>query len=307
MGVKMRARRKQKIKRYAWCYIMFLPVFLYLVVFKFYPLISQFVLASVDYNFGKGIFGSEFVGLYHYKQMFSSVDFLQVVYNTLAISFLKIVFGFFPPIILAIFLNDLWSSRFRRVSQTVVYLPYFLSWVIVYGISYAFISPGVGIINDWIVQLGGRPIDFLIDQSWFKPIIVITHMWKSTGWGTIIYLAALSGVDVELYEAANIDGANVWQRLLHITLPSIKPVVVFVLTLSLGNILAAGFEQVFLFQTTATLTVADTLETWAYRRGLVDMEYSFSSAVSVLQSVVGLGLVLLANKLSNKYAETGIW
>ena len=297
----------RKIKLYKWCYAMFLPVFAYLVVFRYWPLFSQFFLACVDYNLGKGIFGSKFIGLSNFQRMFATRNFWNIVANTVAIAALKIVWGFLPPIILAIFLNDMRSRRYRRVSQTIVYIPHFLSWIIVYGVAYAFLSQGFGILNDWIESFGMGRQNFLVSVNAFRPIITITHLWKTTGWGTIIYLAALSGVDVALYEAASIDGANVWQRLRHITLPSIKPVVVFVLTLSLGSILTSGFEQVLLFQTTATFSVSDTLETWTYRRGLIDMEFSFATAVGLIQSLVGLFMVLISNVLSKKFANTGIW
>ena len=304
------ARRKsriRKIKLYRWCYVMFLPVLAYLLVFRYWPLISQFVLACVDYNLGKGIFGSKFVGLANFQRMFTSRNFWNIVWNTVAIAGLKILWGFLPPIVLAVFLNDMLSRRYRKISQTIVYIPHFLSWIIVYGVAYAFLSQGFGILNDWLEFFGLKRQNFLVSSGAFRSIIVITHLWKTMGWGTIIYLAALSGVDVALYEAASIDGANVWQRLRHITLPSIKPVVVFVLTLSLGSILTSGFEQVLLFQTTATYSVSDTLETWTYRRGLIDMEFSFATAVGLVQSIVGLVMVLTSNVLSKKFANTGIW
>ena len=296
-----------RIKIYKWCYIMFLPVLAYLLVFRYWPLISQFVLACVNYNFGKGIFGSDFVGLKNFQQMLAARNFWNIVGNTFAIAVLKIIWGFLPPILLAIFLNDMRSRHYRRISQTLVYIPHFLSWIIVYGVAYAFLSPGFGILNEWLAFFGISKQNFLVSVDAFRPIIVVTHLWKTVGWGTIIYLAALSGVDVSLYEAASIDGANVPQRLWHITLPGIKPVVVFVLTLSLGSILSAGFEHVLLFQTTATYAVSDTLETWTYRRGLIDMEYSFATAVGLVQSVIGFALVLASNVLSKKFANTGIW
>lgn len=295
------------MKQFKWCYVMFLPVLAYLIIFKYLPLISQFMLACVDYNLGRGIFGSEFVGFVNFQKMFETRNFWNIVRNTVVIAVLKISIGFAPPIILAIFLNDMRSFVFRKISQTIVYIPYFLSWIIVYGITYAFISPGFGILNSWLSQMGLPTQNFLTQKSAFRPIIVITYLWKTVGWGTIIYLAALAGVDVELYEAASIDGANVWQRLWHITLPGIKSVVVFVLTLSLGRILSSDFEQILLFQTTATYSVSDTLETWTYRRGLVEMEFSFATAVGLVQSLVGFIMVMLSNFLAKKYAGTGIW
>ena len=297
----------RRMKPYGWCYVMFLPVFAYLVIFRYWPLISQFMLSMVDYSFAKGIFGSDFIGLTNFQRMIESRAFYNVFMNTLIIAALRIFFSFFPPILLAIFINDVSSRIFRKVTQTIVYIPHFLSWIIVYGIAYAFLSPGIGIINGWLKDMGKETVAFFTDVNWFRPIVILTFLWKTSGWGTIIYLASLSGISVELYEAANIDGANVWQRLMHITLPGMKPVIVFVLTLNMGSILASGFEQILLFQTTATYAVSDTLETWTYRRGLINMEFSFAATVGLMQSLIGFFMVYVTNKLARKYADSGIY
>lgn len=296
-----------RIKRYKYCYLMLIPLLVFLAIFRYTPMINQFLLAFKDYRFADGIISSPWVGFEHFRRMFDSVSFFQVLWNTFIISILKIIWSFWPPIVLALMLNELRSKRFRSVSQTILYLPHFLSWVIVYGIAYAFLSPGFGIINDWIAFLGGEKVDLITSVSAFRPTIIISLLWKEIGWGTIIYLAALAGVDPELYDAASIDGANVWQRIWHITLPGIKPIIVFVFTLTMGSLLSAGFEQIYLFQTSATYSVSDTLETWVYRRGLQDMEYSFATAVGIFQGVVGLVLILVSNKLANKFADGGIW
>ena len=298
---------KRLIIKYRDCYIMLIPVLAAVIVFRYIPIVSQFFLATSDYRFIDGILGSPKVGLKHFMHAFSSIDFPVVLKNTVIIATLRLATGFLPPIVLAIALNDFFHKRFARFSQTIVYLPHFLSWVIVYGIAYAFLSPGFGIINYWREFFGLADINMLIDEKYFRGIIIVTGLWKELGWSCIIYLAALSGIDPELYEAANIDGASVWRRILHITLPGIKPVVVFVLTLSMGSLIQSGFEQIFLFQKTANLRVSDTIETWVYRRGLVDLEYSFATAVGIFQSVVGLALVLASNKLAKRFTGSGIW
>lgn len=297
----------RSLKRFYPLYFLFLPVFAFLILFKYVPIVNQFVLALKDYRYIDGIWGSPWAGLTHFEKVFSSRDFPIIVRNTLAISLLRLFWGFAPPILLAIFLNDLRSTLYRRVSQTIVYLPHFLSWVIVYGIAYVFISPGFGLINTWLNALGLPSVDLVTSSEWFRTIIVSTGLWRELGWSTIIYLAALSGVDPELYKAASIDGANVFRRLWHVTLPGIRPIIVFVLILNMGSIMTTGFEQIFLFQTSANYDVSDVIETWVYRRGLIDLDFSLATAVGIFQAVIGLFTILAANFLARKYTGTGIW
>ena len=296
-----------RAKQYKLCYLMLIPLVVFLAIFRYYPMISQFAIAFTNYRFVDGIWGSPWVGLAHFQRMFDSATFYRVVWNTFYIAVLRIAWGFWPPIILAIIINELRSKLFRSFGQTILYLPHFLSWVVVYGIAFAFMSPGFGIINNWLEMFGFDRVDLMMSVDAFRPTIIITHLWKNMGWGTIIYLAALAGIDQELYNAAAIDGANVWQRIWYITLPSLKGVIVFVLTLTMGSLLAAGFEQILLFQNAATFQVSDVIETWVFRRGLQGMEYSFATAVSIFQGIIGLILIMTANKIANKLAGTGIW
>ena len=297
----------RKMVRLRALYAMALPVLACFVVLKYWPMLLQFVVALKDYQLGRGIFGSRWVGLRNFVQVFNTTDFLAVLGNTVEISLLRLVFGFFPPLILAILLHDLWSKRFRRVAQTLIYIPHFFSWVIIYGLAYSIFAPGSGMINKLLVSLGSQRIDFLTSPLWFRPLIIGTALFKELGWGTIIYLAALSSIDPQLYEAAAIDGAGPIKRLIHITIPSIQDVIIFLLMIALGFILHAGGEQILLFLSGPTMRVGDIIDTWVYRHGLVNMEFSFATAVGLFQSLFGMVLIIAANYLARRYAGRGLW
>jgi putative aldouronate transport system permease protein len=308
-GNERAARRRhllKEIRRYRSVYLLFLPILAFIVVFRYVPIVSQVMLAFKNYQFSKGVFASPWAGFAWFAKAFSSIDFPIIVRNTVAIALLRLLWGFWPPILIAILLDDLWSRRFRQFTQSILYLPHFFSWIIIYGIAWTFLSLD-GVINTWVVALGGKKANFLVLTPWFRPVIIALGIWKELGWGTIIYLAGLSGIDPQLYEAGRMDGIGVFQRIWFITLPQLRPVIVFVLTLSLGGLLSAGFEQVFLFQSPATYEVSDVIETWVYRRGLLGMEVSFGTAVGLFQSAIGLALILTGNWLARKFADTGIW
>ncbi|XID90211.1 ABC transporter permease [Paenibacillaceae bacterium WGS1546] len=295
-----------RMRRYWFLYLLFIPVIVYYVVFRYYPIVVQGVLAFKDYKLSLGVWDSPWVGFDNFAYAFSRPEFYNVLENTVIISLLRIAFGFFPPIVLAILLFDLRSSLLRRISQTILYIPHFFSWVIMYGIVFALFS-NTGLVNQLLESFGGAAQNFLMAPEWFRLLIVGSGIWKEIGWGTIIYLAALTAVDPSLYEAAKIDGAGPLQRIGHITLPGIRSVVVFLFTLSLGSVLSAGVEQILLFYSPATYEVGDIIDTFVFRQGLSQLQYSMATAVGLFQSVIGLVLILTANRLARKYAGTGIW
>ncbi len=294
------------MRRYWFLYLLFVPVIVYYLVFRYYPIFLQGILAFKQYKLSSGIWGSPWVGFDNFTYVFARPDFYNVLENTIVISLLRIAFGFFPPIVLAILLFDLRSSWLRRVSQTILYIPHFFSWVIIYGIVFAMFS-NTGMVNQLIMGIGGSEQNFLMAPEWFRPLIVGSGIWKEIGWGTIIYLAALTGIDPSIYEAAKVDGAGPLQRIRHITLPGIRPVVVFLFTLSLGSVLNAGVEQILLFYSPATYEIGDIIDTFVFRQGLNQLQYSMATAVGLFQSVIGLILILSANWLAKRYAGTGIW
>ncbi|MFD0713879.1 ABC transporter permease [Paenibacillus sp. GCM10027626] len=296
----------KKICKHWLLYVLFIPVIVFFIVFRYYPIILQAVLAFKEFTLMGGIWGSPWVGLANFKQLLSHTDFARVLSNTIEISLLRLLFGFFPPIILAILLFDLTSSKFRRISQTILYIPHFFSWVIIYAITFSMFS-NLGLVNQISIWLTGETIPFLTSESWFRPLLVGSGVWKELGWGTIIYLAGLTALDPSLYEAAKMDGAGPFKRIWHITLPGIAPIVVFLFTIQIGNILYAGGEQVLLYYSPATYSVGDVIDTWVYRQGLAQLQYSLATAMSLFQSLFGLALVLMANKAARKFAGTGIW
>lgn len=284
-------------------YLLLLPGLLYFIVYRYLPM-AGLVVAFQDYSPFLGFDGSPWVGLKQFKTMFESPEMLQTLWNTLVISFLQIVFAFPAPIILSLLLNELRNQAYKRVVQSIVYLPHFLSWVVVVGIVVIFFRND-GIINDILRVYFGveEPIRFLTDPDWFRPFIVGEVIWKEVGWGTIIFLAALAGVNPNLYEAAVIDGANRWQQMWHVTLPAIRSTIVIMLILRLGSVLDTGFEQIWLQLNAFNMEVGNVLDTYVYFKGIQQGDYSFSTAVGLFKGLVGLVLVVLANKLARRFGE----
>ena len=300
-------RLGRQLKRYAPLYLLLIPPLLYLIILRYYPIVSQFVIAMSNYKIKGGVWNSPKVGFDNFVELFSSPSFLQIMVNTIRISVMNLLIGFLPPIVLAIALFDMKSVKLSRVCQNLLYVPHFFSWVVVYNITLALLN-NTGYLNGILSALGLPEQSWLMQTSSFLPIIAGTGLWKELGWGTIIYMAALTSIDTELFEVAKIDGAGPIQRIRYITLPGILPVVVFVLTMSLGRIFsAANTEQLLLFQGAANYSVSDTIGTWVYRQGLGKLKYSLGSAVDLFQSVIGLILVLICNKVANKVAGVGIW
>lgn len=291
-----------------WYYVFLLPAIIIVFLFSYKP-IYGIIIAFKDYKPRRGILGSEWVGFDHFRRMFSYGNFGQLMYNTLHISLLKLAFGMFCTLILALLFNELKNRRFKRVVQSVSYLPHFISWVILGGLIRELFSPTRGVINEIIKAFGGTPIYFLANANYFVFLLVITHVWQSVGWGTIIYLAAISAIDQEQYESAIIDGANRFQRTLFITIPSIMPTVVTLLVLNLGGILNAGFDQIFNLYNSQVLSVADILDTYVYRVGLLKFDYSYSAAIGLFKNAIGIVMVLGSNLFIKRITkgEYKIW
>lgn len=295
-----------KIRRDKWLYILALPGILYFVIFKYIPMFG-IVVAFQNYNPFTGFVKSEWVGLEHFITLFTDPDFPMLFRNTLLISFYNLLFYFPIPIILSLLLNEIRINAFKRVVQTCVYVPHFLSMVVITGITYVLLSSETGAINQILYNLTGQKIEFLTDPRWFRTIIIFQAIWKESGWGTIIFLAALSNVDPTLYEAAIVDGANRWQRVWHITLPSILSTIMILFILRLGHILDTGFEQIYLMMNALNRNVAEVFDTYVYTMGITRGAFSYSTAVGLFKSIVGLILIQTANKISKKLTETSLF
>jgi putative aldouronate transport system permease protein len=292
--------------RYWDLYLIMVPGLLFFLIFKYLPMWGT-IISFQDYNPFSGIWGSPWVGWAHFERMFNSPEFYQVFVNTLLISLYKLVWGFPAPIVLALMLNEVRNMMFKKSIQTIVYLPHFLSWVIVGGILFNILSPSTGIVNEFVQLLGFKPIMFLGSEEWFRSILVISDIWKTAGWGTIIYLAALAGINPELYEAATVDGASRWKQLWHITLPSLMPTISILFLLNLSSVLDVGFEQILILYNPLVYSVGDVIETYVYRVGISQGEFSYTTAVGLFKSVIALVLVSFANWFSKKVGQEGLW
>lgn len=287
-------------------YLLLLPGLLLILLFRYVPMYGV-VIAFQDYNIYKGIGGSEWVGFDQFERLFRSPDFTEVLANTIIISLYKLAASFSLPIILSLLLNELRSVVFKRFAQSVVYLPHFISWVIFSGIIITFLNPVDGLVNVIIRQFGGAPIDFLGDVRYFRSVLVLSDVYKEVGWGTIIYLAAIAGVSADLYEAARIDGANKLRQMWHVTLPAIRPVIIILIILSLANILEAGFQQIFLLYNALVYDVADIIDTYVYRVGIQEANYSYATAAGLFKSAVAMALILTVNKIVKLTGQDGLW
>lgn len=296
------------IRRHYWLFLLMLPGILYYIVFAYLPLYG-IVVAFQDFSPVKGFAGSEFVGLKHFQNLLSSVLFLRVLRNTLIISLMKLVAGFPVPIILALMINELRSRVFKRTVQSISYLPNFISWVVISGMAYAVFNGTFGAVKSLFDLVGWQYTDISRDPDSFRWFLVLTSIWKSAGWSSILYLAAITNIEEELYEAAVIDGANKAQQIRYITMPGIAPTIAIVLILSVGAILSSDFEQIYLLsgENPAILAVADVLESYVFREGIRQNNFSFPAAVGIFQSVFGLILILGTNRLARKLGYAGIW
>lgn len=299
-------KRKILLKKYRVLYLILSIAVTYYIIFRYIPIIWGFIISFKNMKIGSAISTAPWVGLKNYETIFHDRNIRKLIYNTLYISVARLVFTFFPPIILTILIFDLRNRHFKKLSQTTVYIPHFFSWVVIYGITYAFFS-GDGLINSLISMFGGGTVEFLTSTKWFVPLIVGSQIWKEAGWGTILYFAALTAINPDLYEAARIDGAGPWARTKAVTLPAMVPVITFSLLMSLGNILNNDFEQILLFYNSAVYEVGDIIDTWVYRVGLGQMQYGVGSAVTMLKAVISLVLILSANAISKKVTGRGMF
>lgn len=287
-------------------YLLLIPGLVFLIVFRYIPMVGL-KISFQDYNMFNPA-ASKWVGLKHFRTLLGTRSFPEVLRNTLNISLLKLIFGFPVPIVLALLMNEFRHLRYKKLVQTVLYLPYFISWVILTGIIQNFLNPTTGLITQLLTALnGGVRVEVLTTPSLFIPMLIVTDLYKHMGWGTIIYFAAISGVDDQLYEAAMIDGAGKLRQAWNITLPSIRPVIVIVFILSLGNILNAGFDQIFMLYNPLVSRVSEIIDTYVYLRGIKEANYSFSAAAGFFKSFVALILIIGTNYAVRLFGEDGIW
>ena len=305
-----KVRNGPGIRTYIWkhkyLYLMLVPAIVYYIIFCYVPMYGV-TIAFKDFNPMKGIWKSSWVGFETFQKLFSMEKFYSVFWNTIRISLLRLVFGFPFPIIIALMLNELRHVRMKKVIQTAIYIPNFISWVVLGGILTSILSMDSGIVNGVIQGLGFQPIGFLTDEKFFVPTMVVSMIWKTFGWNTIIYLAAITGIDTQLYEAATVDGANRWQKLVHITVPCIRSIIIVILITRIGSLMQAGFEQIFVLYHPGVYGTADIIDTYVYRMGLQDGKFELATAVGLFKSVINFCLVVAANKIARMSGEEGIY
>jgi len=296
---------RKDMKRNWMIYVMVLPVIAYYVIFHYGPMYGL-QIAFKDFSPAKGILGSPWVGFKHFISFFDGIYFWRLIRNTVLINIYELIFSFPAAIVLALLLNELRQRMFKRVVQTISYLPHFISIVVVAGMMFDFLSRD-GLINQLLGWFGVEAIDFLKEEGWFRFLYVSSGIWQGIGWGSIIYLAAIANIDPTLYEAAKIDGASRWKQTLHITIPSIMPTIVIMLILNLGNMLSVGSEKVLLLYNPLTYETADVISTYVYRKGVLEASYSFTAAVGLFNSVVSFILIVTANSISKRVSENKLW
>ena len=294
------------MKRHKWMYLLMLPGIIYFIIFKYVPM-AGLVISFQNYSPYLGILESEWVGLENFKTFFMNPDFKMLLVNTFSISILNLVFFFPMPILLALLLNEIKNKLVKKSIQTMIYIPHFISMVIVASITFTLLNTESGIINQIVYALTGEKLEFLADPKYFRWIIVIQNIWKETGWGMIIFLAALAGVDTQLYEAAQVDGAGKLRQMWHITLPAIKSTSIIMLIMKVGTLLNTGFEQIFLMKNSLNSSVAEVFDTYVYTLGITQGAFSYSTAVGMFKSVVATIMVVTTNWICKKCGETGLY
>ena len=293
--------------RHRYLFALLAAALVWTIIFKYVPMYGV-IVAFQKYRFWDGIWGSEWVGLHHFTRMFDgTTDFGRIFRNTVLISLYRLFWGFPAPIILALLLNEVRQRHFKRTVQTISYLPHFLSWVVLGGVIKSILSPSTGVVNSVIVGLGGAEINFLAEVDWFVTVLISSGVWQQVGWTSIIFLAAIAGVDPQLHESAIVDGAGKLRQAWSITIPSIIPVIIIMFILRVGDILEAGFDQIFMLYNPAVYEVADIIDTYVYRVGLVELQYSFAAAVGLFKNVIGLILVVIVNRAAKSFGEYGLW
>lgn len=298
---------KKDIYRARAIYLMILPVVVWFLLFQYWPM-TWLSISFFDYNLYLGFVGSKFIGFQNFIKFFTGMDFWRLMRNVLLLNFYALLVGFPAPIIFALFLNEMRSAKVKKVIQTVSFLPYFISMVAFVSLVTEFLSPSTGLSADILKFFGKEPIYFLGDAKYFRTIMVFSGIWQTMGYSAIVYLSALTAVDVNLYEAAMVDGANRWNRLIHITIPCIMPTIVVMFILRIGSLINANFEKIYLFQNSANLEVSEVIQTWVYKRGMVKYDYSMGTTAGLFNGIVALILVVMANRLSKRYSDSaGIW
>ena len=292
---------KKNFPVHKYYYLLILPGLAALLVFRYIPMVGV-IIAFKDFKIAEGIFGSQWVGTKWFEMLFSNAEFSNVLFNTIYISLLKLIFSFPAPILLALMINEVSHVKFKKVVQTTVYLPHFISWVVIGGVMMTILSPSVGILS-----LFGVSKNPLLEPANFRWLVVVSDIWKEAGWGTVVYLAAITNISPDLYEAATVDGATRFQKIWNITLPAIAGTIAIMLILRTGSLLSAGFDQMYVLQTSATMDVGDVLDTFVYRYGLAQGRFSYAAAAGLFQSVVGLILVSLSNFITGRMGQDGIW
>lgn len=310
-------KKKQREKKNHWVewkialrknwqlYFLLAPVILYFAVFHYYPLYGL-QIAFKDFIATKGIADSPWVGFKHFERFFDSYYFWRLIKNTIGIGVFTLLVAFPVPIIIALLLNEVKSLRFKKFVQTVIYAPHFLSTVVVVGMLLLFLKSD-GMINQIIMLFGGTPIDFITEPAWFKSIYVLSDVWQTMGWSSIIYIAALAAVDPAQHEAAMIDGASKFKRIIHINIPAIMPTIVILFILNVGSVMAVGFEKVFLMQNDLNISSSDVISTFVYRSGILEAQYSFSAAVGLFNSIINFILLIMVNRIAKKVSDTSLW
>lgn len=293
-------------RKYGFYYLMLAPAIACFLVFNYVPMYGV-IMAFKNYRFVDGIIGSPWIGFDNFDQLFNDMFFWRILRNTLIISGLHILFGFPAPIVLALLFNEIIHGKFKKIVQTISYLPHFMSWVILSGIMIELLSPSRGAVNYVLTLFGAKPVHFLANPDTFVGVLVASHLWQSVGWGSVIYLAAIAGINQDQYESATIDGANRFAQMRYITIPSLVPVMTVLFILSVGGVMNAGFDQIFNLYNPAVYSVADVIDTYVYRIGLLETKYGFSTAVGLFKNVVALALVVGTNYIVKRFNEYGIW
>lgn len=298
--------RLSRLRRDRWLYLMLLPGIVYFLLFKYLPMPGA-LIAFQNYQPFVGIAKSEWVGFAHFQRFFFESDFQMLFKNTFILALYNLLFFFPAPIIVALMLNELRIEVYKRVVQTIIYIPHFISWVVIAGLSYLLFTTEGGVFNELLQSAGLPSVNLLQSPEWFRTLITSQVLWKEVGWGTIIFLAALAGVDPQLYEAARIDGAGRWRQMWHITLPAIRSTIIILFILRLGTFLDTGFEQIFLMLNSGNREVGEVFDTYVYTSGLQNGQLSYSAAVGLFKSIIGLVLVLTTNHIAKRFNEEGVY
>lgn len=302
----LQSRAVKSIRKNWELYLILLPVVLYFIIFQYWPMYGV-QIAFRNFQATLGITGSPWVGIRHFTRLFNSYYFNRLIINTLAISVYQLVVGFPIPILLALMMNEVKNNKFKKAVQLVTYAPHFLSIVVVVGMMNLFLSPQHGIVNEIIKLFGGEAVFFIARPEWFRSLYVWSGVWQNTGWESIIYMAAIVGIDPELYEASVVDGAGKFQRIWNITIPCLLPTAIILFILNTGRIMSVGFEKVFLMQNNLNKDVSDVISTYIYQNGVLGAQYSFSAAVGLFNSVINFALLLIVNAISGRVSKTSLW